>query len=227
MKTLPLLFCATLALSQAAYAGQGKAKPATAELKLVAASRGDVAQGRLKVETERCQECHGIDGHASGTGDGVASEGKFPKLAGQFAEYMVKQVRDFRSGARKHDFMAIMARSLDDCDLLDIAAYYASQPTMAGEAGTGAGNAARKLFLQGDPSRQIPACASCHGESGKGQAVPLTPVIGGQHWRYLQKQLLDWRSGERNNSAGGVMSTLTKSLTDVEIEALATYLSGL
>lgn len=217
-------------LASPAQAAQGKAKSPSPELKLVATSRGDVAQGRLKVESERCQECHGVDGHAIGMGDGVASDGKFPKLAGQFAEYIVKQIGDFRSGARKHDFMTIMARSLDERDLADIAAYYASQQTMFGDTSSSTTNdAARRLFLQGDTSRGITACASCHGEAGKGShsSAALVPVIGGQHSRYLNKQLMDWRSGERNNSAGAVMTAVTRQLTDAEIEALSNYLSGL
>lgn len=161
-------------------------------------------------------------------GEGVASEGKFPKLAGQYAEYIVKQIRDFRSGARNHDAMSIMARSVDDRDLADIAAYFASQKSMSGE--TPVPNAVgRELFVNGDPARRLPACAGCHGEVGKGALAGAiaTPVIGGQHWRYLQKQLTDWRSGERTNSTGAVMTSIAKSLTDAEIEALAAYISGL
>lgn len=224
--TLALLAMAVPAI---AIAGQGKVKGYATELQAVSQPllRGDPAQGRIKVETERCQECHGADGHAIGIGEGVGSDGKFPKLAGQSVEYIVKQIRDFRSGARNHDFMSIMAKSLDDRDLADIAAYFASQKPMVGEARQG-NVVGHELFVHGDPKRNLTACVNCHGEAGKGAAASSgTPVIGGQHWRYLQKQLTDWRSGERANSVSGVMSAIAKPLTDAEIDALAAYVSGL
>src|SRR2546430_1342452 len=89
------------------------------------AAGGDAVAGKLKSETERCQECHGVDGN------GV--DGKFARLAGQYPEYIVKQIRNFRTGARKHDFMSMMAKSIDDLDLADIAAYFSSQQKMKGD----------------------------------------------------------------------------------------------
>ncbi len=188
-------------------------------------SRGNPLLGKDKSEEERCQECHGVTGHGQGHSNGP--EGKFAKLAGQSAGYMLKQLEDFRSGARKHDQMAIMARSVSDEDLRDIAAYFASQSVMKGEAAV-ATDVAVKLYANGDAARGIPACVACHGVNGKGlPAQAAVPVIGGQEWRYLDQQLRDWRSGDRRNSAGGVMSAAVKGLTDQEIEALATYLAGL
>lgn len=218
----------SLLLSNAVLAASPKAKVAVPPR--VTASKvveGNAAAGLEKSESERCQECHGADGNGAGQTTGAA--GKFAKLAGQYPDYFVKQIQEFRSGARKHDFMAIMAKSVDDADIVDIAAYFGSLPVMQGD-GTGDTPVARKLFQEGDPARGIAACASCHGERGKGlrqSGASIGPVIGGQEWRYLDKQLREWRSGERHNSAGGVMNQMTKSLTDAEIEALANYVSGL
>lgn len=183
--------------------------------------RGDADAGRVKSESERCQECHGADGNGNG------QDGKFAKLAGQYPAYIVKQLQDFRSGARRHDLMGIMARALDEPDLADIAVYYARLDRMQGAAAGGARPEAARLFTQGDAARGIVACAACHGAHGQGTGDAAFPVIGGQEVKYLQNQLLAWRSGERGNSAGGVMNVVAKGLTDAEIEALAHYVSAL
>lgn len=178
----------------------------------LAAWAGNVEAGRIKSESERCQECHGADGNGNG------EDGKFARLAGQYPAYIVKQLQDFRSGARKHDYMMIMARSLDEPDLADIAAYYGGLPSMRGEATQANTETARRLFA---------ACAACHGPQGKGIGNAAFPVIGGQDVKYLRNQLLAWRSGERRNSPGGAMNEATKHLTDAEIDVLAHYLSGI
>ena len=199
----------------------------TKEEKIFAPSiEGDVAAGKIKSEDERCQECHGSDGSGQGTNAGAA--GKFAKLAGQYPEYIVKQIQDFRSGQRKNDLMSIMAKSLDDADVVDIAAYFASQKKMHGD-GSGANDIAKNLFANGDVSRNILPCASCHGADGRGidTLSPHVPVIAGQDWAYLERQFQDWRSGERHNSAGGVMNIIAKSLTDAEIKLLTDYIAGL
>jgi cytochrome c553 len=187
---------------------------------------GDIAAGKIKSEDNRCQECHGSDGNGLGPASGAA--GKFAKLAGQYPDYMLKQIQDFRSGARKHDLMLLMAKSIDDTDAADIAAYFASQTKMQGD-GSGSNPTGKNLFISGDPSRNILPCASCHGVDGKGLDATgqNIPVIGGQDWHYLERQLLDWRSGERHNSAGGIMNNLARPLTDQEIQALTDYIAGL
>ncbi|RYY76446.1 MAG: cytochrome c4 [Gammaproteobacteria bacterium] len=192
----------------------------------VPAVAGDAEAGKLKSEDNRCQECHGPDGNGQGPATGAA--GKFAKLAGQYPDYLTKQIRDFRSGLRKHDFMLIMAKSIDETDSADIAAYFASLKKMQGDKG-GENPVGKNLFINGDASRNILPCVSCHGIDGRGIDAPqqTIPVIGGQEWRYLEKQLQDWRSGERHNSEGGIMNTFTKPLTDKEVQALADYISGL
>jgi cytochrome c553 len=199
----------------------------------LAAPPGDPLPGREKADTERCLECHGAP--AEGQGFSTGSDGKFARLGGQQYEYIVKQVKDFRSGKRKHEFMQMMARTISDADLADIAAYFAAQPPMpaatapapatALAAAPQHGNAAQ-LYAHGDPARKLPACASCHGENGKGMAG-VAPVIGGQGKAYLAQQLHDWRNGSRKNSAGDVMNQFSKPLSDAEIEALARYVSGM
>jgi cytochrome c553 len=187
---------------------------------------GDAEAGKVKSEDSRCQECHGADGN--GQGPSVGGAGKFAKLAGQYPDYITKQIRDFRSGERKHDFMLIMAKGIDETDSADIAAYFASQVKMHGD-GKGDNTIGKNLFSNGDASRNILPCTSCHGIDGRGIDAPQQkiPVIGGQEWQYLKLQLHAWRNGERHNSEGDVMNTFTKALTDAEVDALSDYISGL
>ncbi|MDR1349865.1 MAG: cytochrome c4 [Zoogloeaceae bacterium] len=195
-------------------------------LSSLAHTQGNAQAGFIKSDDERCHECHGADGNGD-MGDGVGNIGKFPKLAGQNIDYLLKQLRDFRSGARDNDTMSIMAKSVNEPDLIDITAYYSSLPTMQGDGG---GDKAklqkiRTLYVQGDPARGLLPCQSCHGEAGKGGVDPGIPIIGGQHVRYLQKQLTEWRAAERKNSPGDIMRQVTNALSDAEIEAFSDYLS--
>jgi len=219
---LQVLFVAALAIML-------MAAPVNAQLsgRVSTMYKGDPQAGKVKVEDERCQECHGHDGNANDIEDGVGNIGKFPRLAGQLPAYLEKQIRDFRSGARYNDSMFIMARSLNDRDAADIFAYFASQKT-AGEK-DGDAPLGRRLYVQGDNARGIPACSSCHGEAGQGQQLgdSIYPRLAGQYRRYVTKQLTEWRAGERKNSQGGVMNVIARQLSDNDIDQLAIYVAGL
>ncbi|MDR3353292.1 MAG: cytochrome c4 [Zoogloeaceae bacterium] len=189
------------------------------------AAQGDPAAGKLKSDTERCQECHGSDGNGD-MGDGVGNLGKFPKLAGQKAEYLIKQLQDFRAGERKNDDqMPMMAKSISDADMADISAYFASLPVMRGEKSAADLEKGRKLYMKGDPERYILPCQSCHGEAGRGGADETIPSVGGQHRRYLVKQLSEFKKTVRQNSPDA-MNQIAAALSDEEIEALADYLAA-
>jgi cytochrome c553 len=210
------------AKGKAGKAAQGGGKVPAAPVPAV--FKGDPVAGKDKAESERCFECHAQDGQGQGHANGP--EGKFAKLAGQFPEYMLKQLQDLASGKRKHDQMAIMAKSVEEEDQRDILAYFASLPRMKGEGATPKDTPGARLFAQGDPARGIVACASCHGEKGQGLGFAQGPILGGQEWKYLEKQIDDWRSGFRRNDPSGVMNLVSKSLTDAEIQSLADYLSA-
>lgn len=178
---------------------------------------GDPVAGMRK--SFLCQGCHGTDGESS--------EQEIPKLAGQYANYIEKQIRNFQSGARSHQIMNAMAATVEnETDLADIAAYFASQPKMEGDhtPGNPLGEA---IFLHGDPFKKRLACISCHGVQGKGDAPTssMFPVLGGQQRDYIHDQLREFRAGHRTNSPAGIMNLMTKLLTDEEIDALADYLS--
>lgn len=231
---LLLAFCLTLVceagLAQTRPAA--KAAPARGGAKAVATAaaaagtppqRGNIAAGRLKAESERCLECHG----EAGEGQGHSAEaGKFARLGGQQQDYIVKQIHDFRSGKRKHDFMNMMAKSISDEDLADISAYFAAEPRKpgAGPEQGGRSQAAQRLYQQGDAARQVAACAACHGAAGQG-TPGVGPVLAGQGQHYLAQQLHLWRNGARANSPGNTMNQAIAPLSDAEIDALAHYLS--
>ena len=181
---------------------------------------GDPVRGKRMIKSENCQECHGEFG--------VGLAPSAPKLAGQYADYIIKQLRNFQSGERKHPVMTVMAEALTEDDRFDIAAYFASNPVMQSE-GREESRVAQELYFRGDMSRNIMPCKSCHGENGKGKYSPTEcyPVIAGQHMIYLREQLRNWRSGERANSPGGVMNVIAKSLSDAEIQSLSDFISGM
>ncbi|WP_254786743.1 cytochrome c [Methylomonas sp. LWB] len=192
----------------------------TAVPQVSAERAGDAAVGRLTSETERCQECHGSEG--------ISVADKIPNHAGQPADYLVKQLRDFQSGARQHETMTVMAADLAPADIVDIAAYFSGRPAPAGTL-NGERSAVKILVEQGDDSRKVPACFSCHGPAGKGRVADgiAYPLLGGQRLVYLRSQLRNWKSGDRRNSPEGVMNRIAGALSDDEIDGLAAYLATL
>ncbi len=212
-----LLVISTFALIASVKSMAAGADAENAALRIGA---GNPIIGKEKSDAGRCQECHGADGNSS--------DAKIPHHAGQYAGYLIKQLDNFQSGTRKHEVMTIMAEDLSAADKADIAAYFAGQKPMQGE-GVAEHTPVADLFVNGDQSRAIPACISCHGDSGKGRVADniFYPVIGGQRRVYLRRQLVSWKLGERSNSPNGVMNNVAKSLSDDEIDALADYISGL
>lgn len=192
----------------------------TAGSALAADRIGDPLAGKAWSDENVCKECHNPDGNST-----VA---EYPRLGGQQAAYLYKQLRDFRDGRRRNVIMQALTQELGDTELANVAAHFAAQPVMNGGAPSTSA-LGRSLFEQGDSARGIPACSACHGADGKGRAVGSLayPSIGGQHRFYLRGQLQDWRSDTRRNSPDGVMNQIAKSLGDKDIEALADYLSGL
>jgi cytochrome c553 len=178
---------------------------------------GDPVAGQEK--SQLCQGCHGEYGDST--------EPLIPKLAGQYGNYIAKEVRNYQAGIRSHQIMNAMAGTIDkDQDIADIAAYFASQKKMKGE-GSAEYPVGMNIFLHGDLSRMILACVNCHGVNGKGldPKISVFPVLGGQHKAYLRRQLMNWRAEDRTNSPNGIMNRIAKSLTDDEIDSLAGYLS--
>jgi cytochrome c553 len=183
---------------------------------------GDAAAGESKAGL--CGGCHGFDGNSE--------DATFPRLAGQYAGYIVKQIKDFQKGHRaNNDTMAGMAATVaSDEDAKDIGSYFAQQKMKGALTKPTKDTLAvgEKLFREGNAKTGVYGCINCHGESGKGKSASVStfPVIGGQHRDYLVKQLKEFRQGARANDPAGMMAAVAKNLSDKEIEAVAEYLSG-
>lgn len=180
-------------------------------------AQGDAAAGQAK--SALCATCHGNDGNSQ-----LAIN---PKLAGQSAKYMVKQLMDFKSGARPGPTMAAMVAALSEEDMEDIAAWYASQEVTLGGADPEQLELGESIYRAGVQDLSVAACSACHAPNGQGNAPAGFPALGGQHPEYTLMQLKQFRSGERANDPSGMMRTVVERLTDNELEALASYLSGL
>jgi cytochrome c553 len=183
----------------------------------VTAAHADVIDTRGMAPHEQCAYCHGLDGNSAMP--------RFPRLAGQSAVYLRKQLADFRRGRRTNDegAMSGIAAGLSAADTESIVRHYAGQTLRASttevEGDTAAG---RRLYFRGRPG--LAACAGCHGTS-----VPVlagAPRIAGQHGPYLAKQLQDFRRGARRNDAEGVMHRIAKALEEPEVRALTAFLAA-
>lgn len=169
-----------------------------------------------------CVACHGPGGNSALPDN--------PKLGGQHAAYTYAQLKVLKSGERKAPAMNPMAAPLSDQDMKDVAAYFAAQQATPGVAAPAAVAAAEKLYRAGDASRQLPACAACHGPQGHGNAGAAYPRVGGQHAKYAANQLRNYRGKANvalNTANAQAMADVAAKLTDAEIEALASYLNGL
>jgi cytochrome c553 len=178
-----------------------------------------------------CQACHG------GKGEGMATGG-IPWIAGQSADYLDKQLKDFASGSRESAIMSPIARTLSNADRVQVVAYFAALPKPNG-AGTplpadppgdpaAVARTARghQLAVEGSEAHSVQACDNCHGPEGSG--VPFAgPTLAGQLAPYLAAQLKSWQQGTRRNDNGNLMSSVAARLSDPDIAAVTSYYGSL
>lgn len=180
-------------------------------------AEGSAEAGQAKSST--CVACHGVDGNSMNP--------EWPTIAGQHGEYIVKQLKAFKSGARQNPLMTPMAQPLSDQDMEDLAAYFSSQTAKGLEADPSQVSLGQRLYRGGDLEKGIAACASCHGPTGDGNPAALYPAIRGQHATYVAAQLKAYRSGTRQTDQNQMMRGVTQSMTDDQIAAVAAYVQGL
>jgi cytochrome c553 len=169
-----------------------------------------------------CSNCHGM------TGSSVSPN--FPNLAGQTEPYFVAQLNGFRSHGRRDpagfEYMWGLSRSLTDKQIEGLAAYYAAQSPAPEriEGDRSRFEAGKTIFASGVADKGVPACSTCHGAEGKGNAT--FPRLAGQHADYLVKQLVVFqRTDERPE--GSIMKTVAHELTEQNIRDVAVYLQAL
>ena len=177
----------------------------------------DSASARAqRIATQVCAACHGTQGQNADL--------TFPRLAGQNAEYLAKQLGAFQHDRRVSSAMAHSTAPLTPDEMLALGQFYQRQPT-ARTPTTQLQLAARGQYLYhvGNPATGVPACASCHGPQALGQAN--LPRLAGQSPAYLREQLRQFAQGGRTNDQGQMHAT-TRAMTDDEMAAVAEYLGS-
>jgi cytochrome c553 len=189
----------------------------------LAASAQDSAKGE-SIAKQVCAACHAADGNSTAAAN--------PKIAGQIAEYLHKQLRDFKpqggkKPARESPVMMGMVANLSEADMKGLAAYYAGQKLRpAAAADKELAQLGQKLWRGGNLATGVPACAGCHGPTGAG--IPAQyPRISGQFAEYLAAQLKAFQEGRRANDANAVMRGVAAHLSEREIRAVSEYAAGL
>lgn len=202
-----------------AFAAQSYASGAVAK-----AAHGDAAEGKQKIQM--CTACHGADGNSAAP--------NFPKLAGQNAKYLVKQLHDIKDGKRKVLEMTGMLDAMSDRDLLDIAAYYESQAGSVGYAKPELVPKGESIYRAGIAKKGVAACTACHAPTGEGNSLAGFPSLSGQHASYIEAQLKSFRTaaeepdkGRSNDGETRIMRDVAASMSDLDIRSVASYIQGL
>lgn len=176
--------------------------------------KGDAKRGKEAYEV--CGACHLPSG--SGRPDGT-----FPQLAGQHATVIIKQIADIREGLRDNPTMYPFAVTLSDAqELADVSAYI---QTLCIPREHGMGSKDPAILKHGEELYKK-ECTSCHGANGEGDAKKFYPVLAGQHYKYMLRQVTEIRDGKRRN-ANPDMVKIVKKYSDRDLDAVVTYMSTL
>ena len=170
-----------------------------------------------EIVSGKCFICHGAEGESSSP--------VFPRLAGQHAAYVARQLADYKSGRRKSSAMQPMVDDLTAADFAALGQYFETRAVQVHAVDDPElAQMGRFIFVRGNPYSGVPACASCHGATGQGTAT--LPRLAGQHAQYTERQLKAFNQRERTND-NAVMHSVAVKLTELELKAVASYISGL
>ncbi|MES2832303.1 MAG: c-type cytochrome [Pseudomonadota bacterium] len=210
VKSLAVMAFAVAACAHAAEEKKAvAADPAKGETLYV---NGDTARG-----IAACVACHGAAG--------ASTIGQNPKLGGQHEAYVYKQLVNFKGPERKNAIMTPIATMLTDEEMKNISAYLDKQTPKAGAAkNKEIVELGKRIYRGGIAEKNVPACAACHGPTGAGMPAQFAR-LSGQHQEYSTAQLVNFRNGTRKNSAQ--MTTISKRLSDDEMQAVSDYVAGL
>jgi cytochrome c553 len=178
---------------------------------------GDAAAGKEK--STACGACHGADGNSA--------VGSFPKLAGQNVAYLINQMNAIKSGARSVPEMAGQLDTKNEQDIEDLAAFFSAKKIVGGKTAADQLELGQQIYRSGIASKNVAACIACHGAKGQGLPTAGYPALAGQHGQYTEKQLMLFRTADRNNDPNQMMRDIAARLSDVEIKAVANYIQGL
>jgi cytochrome c553 len=183
------------------------------ELKAVLEAKGDPSRGEAAFEP--CQGCHRKD--ASGRVSGA-----YPRLSGQHATVLMKQIVDIRAGRRTNEKMEpfIEDHVLTPYQIADLAAWLQALPISPNNGkGPGTGVSRGKQLYDKD-------CADCHGAKGEGRSTSYYPMVAAQHYRYLLREAQFIRDGDRRNSNPDMVQVI-KGYGITDLEAVADYMAQL
>jgi cytochrome c553 len=197
-----------------------RAARAVAALTLTAAAAASAQAADLARAEEivqgQCFICHGMEGESSSP--------VFPRLAGQHAAYIERQLRDYKSGRRVSSAMQPMVADLNASDFKALGAWFASrQPQPHDVEDKALAQVGQFIYTRGNPYSGVAACAACHGPQAHG--TEQLPRLAGQHAQYTENQLKAFNKRQRTND-NAVMHTVASKLTELEMKAVAAYLSG-
>ena len=189
----------------------------------LSAQGAPVFEDSMAQRTMACFACHGKEGRAG-------PDAYYPRLAGKPATYLYNQLLNFREGRRHYGLMTGLVQPLSDRYLMEMAQYFsdlnlpypAPQPSVASQETLAQG---RALVMQGDKTRNLPACIQCHGQAMTGVA-PNVPGLLGLSSDYLNAQLGGWKTGQRQAHAPDCMASIAKQLSNQEVAAAAHWLAA-
>jgi cytochrome c553 len=182
-----------------------------------ASSHGADDKRAEEIVQGKCFICHGADGESSSP--------VFPRLAGQHARYIERQLADYKSGKRASSTMKPMVDDLSAADFKALGAYFEARKPQAHKVDDPElAQVGRFVFVRGNPYSGVAACAGCHG--AKGDGTETLPRLAGQHAQYTENQLRAFNKRERTND-NAVMHSIASKLSELELKSVAAYISGL
>lgn len=181
------------------------------------AQAADIEAGKAK--TGLCLGCHGADGNSINV--------IWPRLAGQHASYIVKQLRDFKAGKRTDPTMQGMVATLTDDDIVNIAAFYETQKPAAAKFDESLLGSGENIYRGGITETAVAACMGCHSPSGDGNGPAKYPALKSQHPEYIAAQLQKFKDGTRANDAGKMMRSVANRMSEAEMKAVSAYIAGM
>jgi cytochrome c553 len=180
---------------------------------------------KLKGDKKRGEEAYEVCGACHLPSGAGRPDGTFPQLAGQHTTVLIKQMADIRAGLRDNPTMYPFAATLTDPqELADVSAYIESL-CIPVEHGKYEGADAAIKVQQGKELYEK-QCLECHGKNGEGNKEKFYPVIAGQHYKYLLRQMTEIRDGHRRN-ANPDMVKVIKPYTNDQLVAISAYQSSL